>query len=472
MKKDANKGMDRKSIATNVSRKLWAQCGGYCQNPDCNRYLFADIGDDSVSLANIAHIIGAGENGPRSEDELADFIDKNGFTNLIMLCLECHKIVDELERRFPTDVMRAWKSEHHKRIETNFVIPAIHDERELLVEISQLLDNNRTIFEECGPFSRKATDGDAGDSQKIWKRRCLDTILPNNKRIIDLIEKNKRNFGYPWELYRKMQEYKIHADSFRENCLFDERINDYKLFPRDFDDFVKTSLGICIEDRKKREQEELEYRQNTISSYINQYLLTHKHIVAMEKWNQAIFLVVLCDGRTLRVFVTNTYHFTEYTLEKVLAVDPSVDAIICSNPYSTYSESAKRQCIQESIGLFMLKEFMGAIRMDGDKFLNYLVNSERDERIQDFSSRLHKNPMLVGICKIYLFGSFLRQKVYDDIDVIVVPKQHYSADTVDNVIRKIIDCLGDYPSKLDFTVCSEEEFSKLGLTHDNRVRVL
>ena len=112
-----NEGMDRKSIAANVSRKLWAQCGGYCRTR-FNRYLFADIGDDSVSLANIAHIIGAGRTGPRSEGELAEFIDKTGFTNLIMLCLECHKIVDELERRFPTDVMRAWKSEHHKRIET------------------------------------------------------------------------------------------------------------------------------------------------------------------------------------------------------------------------------------------------------------------------------------------------------------------------------------------------------------------
>ena len=45
-----------------------------------------------------------------------------------------------------------------------------------------------------------------------------------------------------------------------KTVFFDERVNDYKLFPRDFDDFVKGSLGICIEDRKQREPEKLEYR--------------------------------------------------------------------------------------------------------------------------------------------------------------------------------------------------------------------
>ena len=58
--------MSRKSIATNIARKLWAQCGGFCQNPSCIKYLFAGVEDDVVSLANVAHIIGHGKSGPRS----------------------------------------------------------------------------------------------------------------------------------------------------------------------------------------------------------------------------------------------------------------------------------------------------------------------------------------------------------------------------------------------------------------------
>lgn len=121
----------------------------------------------------------------------------------------------------------------------------------------------------------------------------------------------------------------------------------------------------------------------------------------------------------------------------------------------------------------MLNEFMGAIRMEGGKYLNYLLKAERESRIQDFSSRLGRNQVLGSSrCKIYLLGSYLRQKVYNDIDVIVVFKQGRFVTDIDNTLRIIADCFKDYSKKLDFTICSEEEFSQLTLTHDNRVQVL
>lgn len=43
--------MIRKSIPTNIARKLWSQCSGFCQNPSCNKYLFAEVEDNAVSLA-------------------------------------------------------------------------------------------------------------------------------------------------------------------------------------------------------------------------------------------------------------------------------------------------------------------------------------------------------------------------------------------------------------------------------------
>lgn len=87
--------MSRNTIATNVTRRLWSQCAGFCQNPSCNKYLFTAIEDDIVSIANVAHIIGYGKSGPRSKHELANYIDKDGIDNLIMLCLECHKVADD-----------------------------------------------------------------------------------------------------------------------------------------------------------------------------------------------------------------------------------------------------------------------------------------------------------------------------------------------------------------------------------------
>jgi hypothetical protein len=92
-------------------------------------------------------------------------------------------------------------------------------------------------------------------------------------------------------------------------------------------------------------------------------------------------LITLDDGRELKVFVTNTYCFTSYTLDRVLEIDPAVDAILCSSPAGSYSEEAKIACIERGIGLFNLGEFMGAISSKGEEFLNYLLKSQSASRL-------------------------------------------------------------------------------------------
>lgn len=458
--------MNRKSIPVNTARQLWAQCGGFCQSPQCNRSLFASVGDDIVCLANVAHIIGHGAKGPRSEQELAEQIEKDGFSNLIMLCLDCHKIVDELERTFSAEQLRGWKADHEKKIRGLFDLPKITDERELLIQVSDLLDSNGAIFKEYGPYSDRAVHGDSGDALVVWRRRCLDTILPNNQRIVALIEKNKRNFPYPWDVYREMLGYKLHTDAFQDNCLLGQRVNDYKLFPLEFDHFVKTKLGISAPSLETRRNEELEYRSNQINTFINRFLANHEFIQQMEELNVATFLVGLTDGRTLRVFVTNTYFFTEYTFDKVMAIDPEVDAIICSCPAGTYAGSAKQLCIENDIGLFMLNEFMGAIRRKGDEFLNFLLRAEKEDRVRILSRSLQSTVLPQGLT-IYVFGSYIRRKIFRDIDVMIV----YS----DNVSRMAVEvaekALGSTRGGFDFTVCSSSEFETLKLHHDNLTKI-
>ncbi|MBD1880548.1 nucleotidyltransferase domain-containing protein [Coleofasciculus sp. FACHB-T130] len=462
--------MSRKSIATNIARKLWAQCGGFCQNPSCIKYLFAGVEDDVVSLANVAHIIGHGKSGPRSEHELADYIDKDGIANLIMLCLECHKIVDELENKFSVERMQAWKADHEKKINSLFDFPQIRNERELLEEVNELLTENRVIFEEYGPFSQQALQGSSGDALTIWRRRCLDTILPNNQRIVGLIEANKRNFPYPWEVYRQMMGYKLHSDSFRDNCLLEKKVNDYKLFPKEFDDFIKQSLGLPVENRENRSEEEIEFRKATVSKYIEDFLATHSFITRMEKLNIAMFDVELKDGRSLRVFATNTYFFTEYTFEQVMAIDPAVDAIICSNPYGAYTREAKALCIDHKIGLFTLKTFMGAIRKDGDEFLNYLPNDERSSRLS-FSKSLLSTASVPPRFQVYIFGSYLRRELYNDIDLIVVYTVGADQELISSTLESISQVFEKQASQLDITVCSEEEYAAMSFEDDNRNRI-
>lgn len=420
-----------------------------------------------VSLANVAHIIGHGKSGPRSEHELADYIDKDGLANLIMLCLECHKIVDELENKFSVERMQAWKAAHERKINSLFAFPQIYTERELLEQVNEFLTENRVIFEEYGPFSEQALRGGSGDVLTIWRRRCLDTILPNNQRIVGLIEANKRNFPYPWEVYRQMMGYRLHADSFRDNCLLEKKVNDYKLFPREFDDFIKQNLGLPIESREDRCQEELEFRN---SEYIEKILADHSFINRMERLNITMFDVELKDGRSLRVFATNTYFFTEYTFEKIISIDPAVDAIICSNPYGTYTWQAKTLCIEHKIGLFTFRGFMGAIRKDGDEFLNYLLQDEKSSRLS-FSKSLLSKVSVPPRFQVYVFGSYLRREVYNDIDLILVYPVGADEKLISSTVESINQVFEDRVSQLDITVCSNAEYETISLENDNRTRI-
>jgi hypothetical protein len=460
----------RKPVPLNTARQLWAQCGGFCQNPKCNKPLFIAVADDSVSIANVVHIIGHGISGPRSDHELADYIDRDGVTNLIMLCLECHKVVDELEKAFSVEEMQRWKSMHAGRIRSLFSIPNIRDEKALLAEVNDLLEENAALFRECGPYSANVLGGLGGDGVKIWKKRCLDTILPNNQRIIALIENNKRNFPYPWVVYPNMLEYKIHADAFQDNCLTDQKVNDYKLFPRSFDHFVKTRLGIESKAPEVVAQEELEFRYNTVKTYIDRFLSDHSAIATLQELNRGTMLVELRDGRTLKVFVTNTYYFTDYTLDRVLEFDPAVEVIICSSPAGQYSDSAKQQCIDQGIGLFMLGEFMGAIHHKGEQYLNFLLKAERESRLLGIKLIVQESAPPSRV-RVFVFGSFIRRKPYGDIDILITYEESIDAQKL-----KMFESSVDHKARKRYGephigVASEREFGALRLKHDNITQV-
>jgi len=462
--------MTRKSIPTNIARRLWADCGGFCQNPTCQRFLFASVDDDSVSLANVAHIIGYGKDGPRSEHALAVDIDKNGLDNLIMLCLDCHKIVDELEKKFSVEAMQSWKVNHVQQVRKFFDVPTLYDEKELLIEVNDLLEINNAIFNEYGPYSLKAINGDGGDAIYVWRRRCLDTIIPNNRRIINLIEKNKRRFPYPWDVYREMITYKLHVDAFEDNRLYGQEVNDYRLFPIEFDHLIKTKLGIDVAPLEIRSNEELDIRHNQVSVLINRFLSPHKFIANLEELNRATLIVELQDQRNLRVFVTNTYYFSEYSFDKVMAIDPHIDAIICSNPYGSYSSDAKYLCIGNHIGLFTLAEFMGAIWKKEDGFLNSILKKDVETRVNHFKHLLQKLN-LSGHLKVYLFGSYLRSYIFHDIDILIVYRNEEAKAKVDTVVQAFSKEADDLNSNLDVTVCSHAEFFTLKLKHNNLTKL-
>jgi len=72
-------------------------------------------GEQPVTLAQRAHIVGVGRQGPRSRDTpLSDDID--AVENLVLFCGEHHRIVDANPRIYSVQVLAKYKADHEARI--------------------------------------------------------------------------------------------------------------------------------------------------------------------------------------------------------------------------------------------------------------------------------------------------------------------------------------------------------------------
>ncbi len=108
--------MSKTPIPINVKRELWFAAHGRCEFAGCNKRLDVHgITMDKCNISNYAHIIGDSEDGPRG-NEKSKSLAKDP-SNLILLCPECHKLIDhEGVEKYTVDILRAMKKEHEDRI--------------------------------------------------------------------------------------------------------------------------------------------------------------------------------------------------------------------------------------------------------------------------------------------------------------------------------------------------------------------
>jgi hypothetical protein len=93
-------------------KKLFGLSGNKCYNPECENNLISNR-ENNVIIGKIAHIEAASPEGPRYRAEMTDD-DRRHFNNLILLCDECHIIIDskENESKYPVERLREWKRGH------------------------------------------------------------------------------------------------------------------------------------------------------------------------------------------------------------------------------------------------------------------------------------------------------------------------------------------------------------------------
>ncbi len=92
-------------------KRLFQLSGNECAAPNCNSRLTAR--DGVTNIGKISHIEAASENGPRFNPDMSDD-ERRHFENLILLCDECHTIIDnkDNEEEYPVDLLHSWKKDH------------------------------------------------------------------------------------------------------------------------------------------------------------------------------------------------------------------------------------------------------------------------------------------------------------------------------------------------------------------------
>lgn len=107
-----------RTVPERVARRVWVAAGGRCTI--CNRYLLEDetTGQD-VRIGQLAHIVGwsTADGSPRGSEDL-DAALRNEADNLMLLCYDQHKVIDEksLWAVYDADTLRSMKRLHESRV--------------------------------------------------------------------------------------------------------------------------------------------------------------------------------------------------------------------------------------------------------------------------------------------------------------------------------------------------------------------
>lgn len=175
--------MSKTPIPQKVKSDLWFNAHGRCEI--CNKPLYRDgVTMQKVNLSEYAHIIADSAKGPRGDEVLSPLLAKDP-SNLILLCKDHHKLIDDVGgvKKYGVKLLRQYKKEHEDRIET--VTDISPEKKSLVVCYSPKIgdripkittsETTETLFPEMYPMTSEPIRLDAtnvpysDDQRKYWE---------------------------------------------------------------------------------------------------------------------------------------------------------------------------------------------------------------------------------------------------------------------------------------------------------------
>jgi HNH endonuclease len=228
-------------ISAKSMKILWANAAGRCAFPGCRERLsFGTEGEIApYTIGEMAHIKGERANSNR-HDAQQDSSERNSYTNLILLCPNHHTLIDqrENEEKYSIDFLQQLKIEHENFILEQLEANIISDLMSIAKVVRPLLAENYQVWSKYGPMSEIAKKNPHSDqAHAIWLLERLSTIVPNNRKICELVGSNIEFFQGDERGAAKL--FLLHAEGYERWVQNEISYQAVIRFPIEFDELIQ-----------------------------------------------------------------------------------------------------------------------------------------------------------------------------------------------------------------------------------------
>lgn len=103
-------------ISAKTRKRLWANSGNMCAFEGCFKELTGhSLDGSSYVIGEECHIVARSQNGPRGDQDLSSG-DIDNYDNLILMCSEHHKLIDDNPELYTVEKLKEMKKNHENYI--------------------------------------------------------------------------------------------------------------------------------------------------------------------------------------------------------------------------------------------------------------------------------------------------------------------------------------------------------------------
>lgn len=218
---------------------LWANAAGRCAFPGCQCRLCTDEAAKAApyTIGQMAHICGEKPSASRYDASQSDK-QRDDYSNLILLCPNHHTLIDKPEnlKRYSVEVLHKIKLDHERYVDGRLEVRSFQTKQEVAAYVYPLLKENHDVFLSFGPTSEIARKNPENDAHAVWVSERLSTIIPNNRKIVEVAEANRGKFTAAEQA--TLKKFSLHARSYEGWVTDDVSYEGVVRFPEEFDKLI------------------------------------------------------------------------------------------------------------------------------------------------------------------------------------------------------------------------------------------